>query len=85
MKTQRPVYVSPPESRDSSSTPLDPGKRTRRPPKAAVTVRYEVVVVAGPEGRYLRERQAEAILRALHWFIENSGDQTDELDVQRDL
>ena len=76
MNTQLPVYVGPPDSHDLSSTRLDPEKQTRRPPKAAVTVRYEVVVVAGPEGRYLRERQAEAMLRALRWFIENSGDQT---------
>jgi hypothetical protein len=34
-------------------------------------VRVELVVVDGPEGEYLRQRQAEAIREALRWFAEH--------------
>ena len=36
-----------------------------------VKVRVELVVVDGPEGQHLRQRQAEAVRAALRWLAED--------------
>jgi hypothetical protein len=45
--------------------------RRGRPPPPPLRVRVELVLVDGEEGKYLRDRQAEAIREALRWFAEH--------------
>jgi hypothetical protein len=78
MDAELPAYGSSEDPCGSPSASAEPGERARWQRTAAVTVRYEVVVVDGPDGQHLRERQAVAMLRALRWFAENSGHRADE-------
>jgi hypothetical protein len=49
------------------------------------TVRIEIVVIDGPDGKYLRARQAAAMLRALEWFAaHNTQQQRAETDPTDD-
>jgi transposase len=53
--------------------PRSTGPRTLRrlAVELVAELRVELVVVDGPEGRYLRQRQAEAVRAALRWLAED--------------
>lgn len=61
------VQESPPPSKPERA-------RRGRPPPQPLKVRVELVLVNGPEGKYLRQRQAEAMREALRWIAEHPVD-----------
>jgi hypothetical protein len=60
--------ADPAVSRDPTDQPRRPVGRPRTPPPR---VRIELVLVDGPEGRQLRQLQADAIREVLKWFADH--------------
>ena len=58
----------------TASAPHGARAQRGRPGPPPLKVRLELVLVDGPEGHYLRQRQAEAIREALRWFAEHPVD-----------
>jgi hypothetical protein len=56
-----------------AATPAHAGRTPRglRRSPAPLRVKIELVVVSGAEGRYLRQKQDDAIRATLQWFAEN--------------
>jgi hypothetical protein len=60
-----------PKSRESRYSPAP-----TRPGRTPLTVRIELRLVDGPEGKQLRVRQAAAIREALEWFAAHRNQET---------
>jgi len=56
-----------------TATPVHAGRTLRglRRSPGPLRVKIELVVISGAEGRYLRQKQDDAIRAALQWFAEN--------------